>query len=114
MIASFARQTVTRLRAATGTDSYNNPIVDWGDPDPLDISPVIVQPISGSETFDTQGGVLVSRWSLHADADADIADGDRIVYGDDTYDIDGAVQVFPSPSGRLGHVEVMLKRRDDA
>jgi hypothetical protein len=110
MIASFARQTVTRLRAAETTDRYGNTDRDdWTAPDTLDVSPVTVEPIAGSETFDSAGGRLHTRWLLHADADADIATGDRIDWQGVTYDIDGAVQIFSSPSGRLKHVEVMLR-----
>lgn len=114
MIASFAGQTVTRLRGTTGTDAYGNTVSNWDNPNSLDVSPCTVQPIAGSETFDTGGGRLTSRWSLHAAADADIETGDRISYGGTIYDIDGSVRRFPSPSGNLAHVEVMLQRREHA
>lgn len=114
MIASFANQTVTRLRAATSVDSYKNIVRHWDDVDSADVKPCTVQPVSGSVTFDTEGGRMLARWSLHAPADADIEDYDRIVYDGDEYDIDGAVQRFPSPSGQLAHIEIILKRRKHA
>jgi hypothetical protein len=119
MIASFARQSVTRLRAAETTDRYGNPSLDWSDPDEKTIQAVTVEPLGGSGAsgaaavmFDSEGGKLISRWNLHADSTADINTGDRIKYGGIIYDIDGAVFSQPSPSGRLDHLEILLKRTD--
>jgi hypothetical protein len=112
VIASFAAQTVTRQRAGETTDRYGNTIYDWDAPDALEITPVTVEPVAGSETFDAAGGKLHTRWSLHADSAADIMTGDRISYEGTEFDIDGAVQRFPSPSGRLDHLEVLLRRRE--
>lgn len=110
MIASFAAQKVTRLRGKTTEDDYGNPDIDWDDPDTKSIDPVTVGPVSGSETFDEQGQKLVSRWMLHAESGADITDDDRIEHNGIQYDIDGAVQVYRSPTGKLDHLEIMLKR----
>jgi hypothetical protein len=110
MIASFARQSVTRLRGTETTDRYGDPIVDWTAPDRRTIEPVTMTPIPGTETFDAAGRRLVTRWELHANSDADIRDRDRIEHNGTEYDIDGAVQLFPSPTGNLDHLEIMLKR----
>lgn len=110
MIASFARQKVVRLRGTKMTDRYDNEVIDWTAPAKKTIESVTVVPIGGSETFDVAGGRRVTRWQLNTDMGADILPDDRIEYAGDTYDIDGGVPEHPSPSGRLDHLEVMLKR----
>lgn len=43
-------QQVTRLRATTTTDRYENEVLDWSDPDRLDVDDVSVQPRARTET----------------------------------------------------------------
>ena len=48
----------------------------------------------------------------NAPAAADIRDTDRIEYEGVTYDIDGSVERWPSPTGRLAHIEARLVRTE--
>lgn len=105
-----ARVTVTRLRGSTGTDDYGNPILDWDNPDQLDIALCQIDPIPGTDTFDADGKRVLARWNLDAPTGSDITDDDRISHGGNVYDIDGTVRHQPSPTGRLDHLEMVLKR----
>lgn len=111
-IASFAQATVTVQRATVTTDRYGRETRDWSNLEAeFDLSGCSVQPMVGAETFDAAGGRVVSRWHFSAPGrDADVQSTDRIVYDGDTFEVDGSVRRWLSPSGRLGHVEAILKR----
>jgi head-tail adaptor len=107
---SFARQTVTVLRAAETTDRYGNPMSDWSSPNTHDISGCVLQPLAGEETLSLDADSVLSRWSLDTPADADLTATDRVSYAGEVYEVDGQIGDWPSPTGRLRHRQAMLKR----
>jgi hypothetical protein len=91
-------------------DSYGDTYVDWSAPDEKAVHGCHLDPLPGTETFDVDGHQMVSRWNLFAPKDSDIREQDRIKYASDVYDVDGTIQHYRSFSGRLDHLEVILKR----
>jgi len=109
--ATFAREVIRVQRATIAVDTYERKTYDWTNlAADFEIQRCTVQPIAGSEMFDTAGQQVISRWRVAAPGNPDIRDDDRIIHAGETYDIDGAVRQWPSPSGRLAHAEIMLKR----
>lgn len=110
MRLSFANQTVERMRATVVTDRYGNETRDWDNPQVTTVSNCIVAPMSGEETLSLDGQHVISRWKLDVPEGTDIISIDRVRYDDREYEIDGWVQHWPSPTGRIAHVEAVLKR----
>lgn len=107
---SFARDSVTVLRAQVVEDRYGNESLDWSDPAEHEINECVLQPISGEETLSLDGNAVVSRWSFSGPKGADLTAMDRVTYQGETYEIDGYVRRWESPTGSLAHTEAMLKR----
>lgn len=105
-------QTVTRLRATTTTDRYENEVLDWTAPARLDIDDVAVQPRARTETTAEGRTLVVSGWWLcsRPGVDIDLEAVDRIEFGDLVLEVDGEVARWPDPSGGVHHVEAALRR----
>lgn len=105
---SFARDVVTVVRAATYVERGDT-IFDWADVTTHDISGCIVQPMVGEEILGDRDAV-VRRWKGFLPHNSDLLETDRVVHLGLTYEIDGYVQRWPSPTGALKHDEITLKR----
>jgi Phage head-tail joining protein. len=108
---SYHRDTVTVVRAELVDDGYGNQVPDWANAARHVVLGCRVQPERGSE-YTLDRDAIVTRWRLFAPAAADIRDTDRIEYEGVTYDIDGSVERWPSPTGRLAHIEARLVRTE--
>lgn len=108
MLPSICNETVTRLRATTTEDPYNDQADDWDSAASLSIPGCSVQPVAGSEVLDGRNAV-VSRWVLFAPLDADLAATDRVRHKGSDYEVDGSVQDWPDVFG-LGHKSCYLRR----
>ncbi|MCR4739173.1 MAG: hypothetical protein K5886_02800 [Lachnospiraceae bacterium] len=105
----FWHQSVTRLRPGE-TESRGSIIPDWDNPDRLKIDNCSVQP---SETGLSQDGrVLGLREDLRVfmPLDADVKEGDHIIYDGEEYSISGMPQKRISATGRLDHIQLNLER----
>lgn len=109
MLPSWFRQTVTRIRAGEKT-SRGSVVPDWDNAASLVISGCSVQP-SGT-TLSQDGRVLgiSDSFTLYMPANADVKEGDRVVFDGDTYSVIGVPKPWQSPTGRLNNKQVTLER----
>lgn len=110
MFVSFARQSVTRLRAKTKT-VRGSEIFDWSNPDSLVISGCSVQP--GTTELSQDGRVLgvLDGLTCYMPAGADVKEGDHIQYDGRTYEINGMPKVWQGV-GNTSHTQLILRRWD--
>ena len=106
---TFWRQTVTRIRPGI-KESRGSSIPDWDNAESLEIQNCSVQP---SDTGLSQDGrVLGIQEGLTAymPADADVQEGDHIIYDGREYVMSGTPQKRISATGRLDHIQINLER----
>lgn len=109
-MVSFARQSVTRLRASTkivrGSEMF-----DWSNPDALVISGCSVQP--GTTELSQDGRVLgiLDGMICYMPAGSDVKEGDRIQYEGNIYEINGMPKVWHGV-GNSSHTQLILRRWD--
>lgn len=112
MAIGFHHETVTRLRAPLVDDRYGDKIRDWNNADALTIENCRIIPELVASDRDPSGRVdrevVVDRWLLFAPSGVDILATDHIRWDNDEYVIEGEVLRWPSPSGRLSHIEAHL------
>lgn len=108
-VLSFWNQTITRIRPGIRT-ARGQDIPNWDNANELVIDNCSVQP--NATTLSQDGRVLgISQGlTVYAPADADILAGDRIKYQNNDYTIDGELQRWPSPTGRLEHIRFNIVR----
>ena len=93
---AFDYITVTRQRGTAGEGPYNEII--WDDPDETDVDGCLLDPGGSVVIDDFSRAPVLTTPTLYAPVDADINVLDRIVIGDDTYDVTGK----PRPWGQDG------------
>ena len=110
-MVSFAKNTVTRIRAGTITERGTE-YPDWDNTDDIDIPNCCLT--WRSTAMSQEGRVLGIEDTrvLFAPLDADIQKGDRIKYRGKTYEIDGDPRDWESPTGAIDHYEITLKRSE--
>jgi hypothetical protein len=108
---SFFRATITRVRAPLIADGYGTADKerDWTHASQLVITGCSVQPAGGSE-YKIGREAVITTWRLYAPAGTDLVAGDRVIWDEDLYDVDGDPQSWPSATGQLDHVEAILRR----
>lgn len=104
---SFAVDTIVILTGATVTD-HGNTVVDWTAPTAVTQTGCRVQPLTGAENLIGRDEVL-TRWRLLTPPDAPLSPANRVRWDGVDYEIDGPIQVQPSPTGTLTHIEAVLK-----
>lgn len=109
MVASFATQTVTRLRPGT-TTSRGSTIFDWSNPSTAQISGCSVQPASTGLSQDGRVLGINEGLTAYLPAGADVKAGDRIVFDGETYTINGEPQRWTSPTGNRSNIMLRLVR----
>ncbi|MEV6102621.1 hypothetical protein [Nocardia sp. NPDC051981] len=113
MAFSWFRDTVVRLRAPLVTDAYGNRVRDWAAAGRVPMSGWRVQPVQGTrlktaETIPREGLERMRRaFGPHG---ADVVRTDRIEWAGSVWEIDGDVDPWRGPSGRIAHIELMLTR----
>jgi hypothetical protein len=109
------RDVLVRVRAPVVDDPYGNPVRDWDAATSTDLSGWRVQPVQGSRqnTADTlpRDG-LERRQRAFGPPDADVLRTDRIEWQGETWIVDGDVDRWRSPTGRLAHTELILQRME--
>lgn len=122
-LPSFWDHTVTVEQAELVDDvdgsNYGNQTLDWAGASSTVCDGVFVQPVPAAEELSSGRDTVLTRWRLMMPNDVAgalpagaLQATDRVVYGGDTYDIDGRPEAWPSASGDLDHVEVFLVRSD--
>ena len=107
MLPSFCNDTITRKRGDL-VDKRGTKIIDWSDPDELEISGCSVQPSTTSRDLDGRTIQVTEGWTLYAPPDSDLKAGDRIAWEGLTFEIDGAPMPWKSPTGRVSHIAAKL------
>lgn len=105
---SFHNQTVEVLTGTAHTDRYGNAAPDWGSPTSVSVAGCRLVPVPGNEVLDR----VTRRWTLYAPPDTMITAASRVRWAGVIYDVTGEVRRWPSPTGRLAHVEADLERVD--
>jgi len=105
-LPSFCRTSVTVKRPGTVT------VRGVAVPDPdhetsTTISGVSVQFRATDMTLDQRNGVII-RAVVYLPPGADVKAGDKLVYNDVAYKVDGAPLPVESPTGRVSHVKALL------
>ena len=108
MLPSFASQTVTVRRAPLVADAHGG-YRDWSVATPSTLTGCLVQPVSSSEEATNRDGVVADA-RMHAPAGTDVLSSDRLVVDGAEYEVIGEPLRWPSPTGALAHVEVLLRR----
>lgn len=106
---AWTNDTITRLRPGTKV-SRGSQIPDWEKATELSIGSCSMQPASTS--LNTDGRVLgvSDGYTLYAPLNADIKAGDRILYNNEPYTINGEPRAWKSPFGAVEHLVVNLMR----
>lgn len=91
MLPSFCSQEITRVRPGTKTDTRGTVIPDWS---PSAVSEAVIKGCSvqpASTTLSQDGRVLglFDGLTAYLPEGADVQAGDRIIFGGDTYTING-------------------------
>lgn len=115
MTISFKNQTVIVERAATIVERGDT-LLDWSNTSDHELSGCRLQPMATDEVLFTgaeQGGVardaVITRWKLFGPYDGDLTARDRVQFEGTTYEVDGQVQRWRSPTGVLDHLECVLR-----
>lgn len=108
---SFHRDTVTILRAGMVDDGYGNQTPDWSAPSRADVAGCRLQPLP-VEDYTLDREAVTTRWRLFAPAGTDLRATDRVEHQDEVYEVEGDPERWPSPTGRLAHVEALLRRTE--
>lgn len=111
MSVSFHRDTVTVLRAGLVDDGYGNQVPDWSDPVRAEVTGCRLQPMP-VEDYVLDREAVTTRWRLFAPEGTDLRATDRVEHDGVAYQVEGDPERWPSPTGRLAHVEALLRRTE--
>lgn len=106
---SFFRDTVTVLRAPILTKNGGQ-YRDWNNAAQSTINRVQVTARAPSQEFAGRLLNLSDARTLRANYDADIREGDRVVYDGNVYEVTGEVFHTKSPTGRASSTRCTLTR----
>ncbi len=109
MVASFATQTITRIRPGTKT-IRGSEMPDWSNTTSLNISGCSVQPATTSLSQDGRVLGISDAWTAYLPAGADVQAGDKIVHDGHEYAINGEPRAWISPTGNRSNVQLNLVR----
>lgn len=109
MPLSFMKDTVTVLRAPL-LKKNGAEYRDWPNAAEHTLSNVQVAAASTSRDFEGRVLQVSDRRTLRARYEADIMPGDRIVWNNVTYEIDGEIFHTKSPTGRVSSTRCSLVR----
>lgn len=108
-LPSWFRQTVTRIRPGQKV-SRGSTVPDWENADELTITGCSVQPSSTSLSQDGRVLGIADLYTVYMPADADVAEGDRVVYNGETFVVRGVPGMWASPTGGLDNKQVQVER----
>ena len=103
----WARQTVTVVEP-TLVDDRGTMVADYTVPaSEVDVPGCSVQPGASAEVLAARQGVSV-RWTVYAPSSVVVTARSAVRYAGTLYQVDGEPQRWPSPTGALDHVVVLL------
>ena len=105
-LPSFCRTTVTVKRPGTKTER-GVVVPDYDNETTIPISGVSVQFRTTGMTLDQRDGVTV-RAVVYFPPGANVKAGDKLVYNEVEYKVDGAPLPVESPTGRVSHIKAQL------
>ena len=111
MLPTWASQTVTVVRPGI-KESRGSEIRDWTNATTHDISGCSVQPASTELSMDGRVTGIFDGMTAYLPPNADIAEGDRVIYDGLTYEINGTPRKWQSATGLASYVQVGLRRWD--
>lgn len=106
---SFFTESITRKRAGTKTVRGTS-VPDWSKTTDITISGCTIQPASTSLSQDGRILGISEGLTAYLPVNADVIAGDRIVYGGNTYTINGEPKIWTSPTGNLSNMQLQLER----
>lgn len=108
MLPSFATQTVDVVRPVYISDRGTQ-VPDWSAPlvSDVSVSGCSVQPGASEEALLGRQGSTV-RWTVFMPPGVTISAYDGVRHNSVIYQVDGEPKVWPSPTGGLSHIEVLL------
>lgn len=109
MPLSFMKDTVTVMRAPL-ISKNGMKARDWENASTHIVSRVQITAQSTSREFEGRVTQVTDRRTLRAGYDADIEAGDRIIWNDTTYEVDGEVFHTTSPTGKVSSTRCTLAR----
>lgn len=108
-LPTFCKDTVTVLRPGTKVQRGVS-LPDWDHATPHVIHGCSLQEGASATDFgDAQRNAIASDAMLLAPPNADIKDGDRVLFDSRTWTVDGVPDSIKSPTGRVSHVRARLK-----
>ena len=109
MPLSFMKDSVEVLRAPIKVKNGAE-YRDWPKASKTTLSNVQITAQSTSRDFEGRVTQVSDRRTLRARYDADIQPGDRVIWNDTTYEVDGEVFHTKSPTGRVSSTRCTLVR----
>jgi hypothetical protein len=104
-------ESITRVRAGSTTDRFDNTVPDWSDPDELDIEGCAVAPRDAEEDRTNGRQAVIVGFNIYAPPGADIRPTDRVVARGETHEIDGDPGVWVDPFSQTEKgVEIRTRR----
>lgn len=110
-LPSWFTQSVTRIRPGS-TTSRGTTIPDWSNTTTATISGCSVQPAGTSLSQDGRVLGISESFTLYMPYGADVQEGDRVTYGDETYVVIGVPKPWISATGNLSNTQVTIERWD--
>lgn len=106
---SFGVQRVVRERGRLVDDGRGNTKVNWASPERVEYVGSI-QPGASVEDLANRDGTTV-KWTAYLPGTADVEQStDRMVYRGKIYAVNGDPSAWPSPTGGLDNVVVLMSR----
>jgi hypothetical protein len=92
-------ETVTRLRGTPTTDQYSQTatILNWDEPDSIDVPGCVIYPATTGETVDVGRNQAEERLTVLMPTGTDITYADRLIIRGNTYDVDGFPHDYHHP-----------------
>ena len=109
MALSLMKDTVTVLRAPIAKKNGMD-YRDWENAEEHTVYQVQVTAQSTSREFADRTLQIIDRRTLRANYDADVKPGDRILWNEETYEVEGEVFHTKSPTGRVSSTRCTLAR----
>lgn len=109
MLPSWFRQEVTRVRPAEKT-VRGSKVPDWEHATTAPITGCSVQPSATAMTLDGRVLGLSESFTLYMPKDADVQEGDRVIYDDKIFVVSGIPRPWVSATGALDNKQVTLER----
>ena len=109
MPLSFMKDAVTVVRPASKT-VRGSTVPDWDNATEHELTRIQVTAAATQQDRDGRMVNVAESRTLRAPYDADVRPGDRVVFEDETYEVDGEVFHSKSPTGRVSTTRCKLRR----